>query len=345
MSVTRALERLVGLQAQEPPDPYVALWSRLDGFAHDDLAKLIASRRAVRVTLMRGTIHLVTARDCLRIWPVMQPFLERFFSGHPWGRNLAGVDLKAVLDMGKALVEAEPMTNVELGPKLSERWPDRDRAALAAAVRYLLPMVQVPPRGLWGKSGRAKHTTATQWLRRPLGVDKSPDRLVLRYLSAFGPSTVGDIRKWSGLSGLPEVVERLPPRLRSFRDENGRELLDVKDGLIPEDDTPAPPRFLPTFDNVLLAHDDRSRIISPADRRRLTDASLAGGFGTVLIDGFVGATWKLNSAGKPALLEIKPLRRLSKSESSAVEAEGRLLLEFLRDDRERSEVRIAKPLD
>jgi Winged helix DNA-binding domain len=339
MPVPRAIEHLVGLQAQEPPDPYVALWSRLDGFRHQDLARLITGRRAVRTTLMRGTIHLVTARDCLAVWPVMRPFLERTFRGHPWGRNLAGLDIDEILDAGRKLVEETPMTNAQLGPLLLERWPDRDPASLAAAVRYLLPMVQVPPRGVWGAGGPAAVTTAESWLGRPVRASSAPDRMMVRYLAAFGPATVSDMRTWSGLAGLREVAERLRPRLRTFRDESGRKLFDVADASLPDPDTPAPPRFLPTYDNVLLSHDDRTRIISEVDRKRLTADSSGGNFGTVLIDGFVRGRWRIDR-GSGAILTITPLKPTSKKEAAVVAEEGARLLAFAAPDVEGHDIRI-----
>jgi Winged helix DNA-binding domain len=339
LSVPRAVERLVGLQAQEPPDPYVALWSRLEGFRPLDLASLIADRRVVRTTLMRGTIHLVTARDCLAMWPVMRSFLEGRFRRNPWGRNLAGMEIEDVLKAGRALVEDEPMTNPQLGSLLVKGWPDRDSTSLAAAARYLLPMVQIPPRGIWGASGRAVHTTAEHWLGRPLETQTSPDRMILRYLGAFGPATVADMRTWSGLSGLREVTERLRPRLRPFRDEKDRELFDVPDGSLPDPETPVPPRFLPTYDNILLSHADRSRIISKDDRRRLTASSYGENFGTVLIDGFVRGTWRIDRGRGAATLVIRPLERLAKPAIRALTREGARLLAFVAPDAENQDIR------
>jgi Winged helix DNA-binding domain len=340
LMVPQAVEHLVGLQAQEPPDPYVALWSRLEPFDPSDLAGLIAGRRAVRMTLMRGTIHLVTARDGLAMWPVMRSFLERTFRSHPWGRNLANLDVDEVLEAGRELVEAKPMTNAELGPLLLERWPDRDKASLAAAVRYLMPMVQVPPRGIWGASGRAAVTTAQHWLGRPLRKGTAPDRMILRYLGAFGPATVADMRTWSGLPGLREVTDRLRPRLRTFRDEAGRELFDVPDAPLPHPGTPAPARFLPVYDNILLSHDDRSRILDDADRQRLTAESYGGNFGTILVDGFVGGRWKLARERGRATLEVTPLRRWAKGDGAAVTEEGARLLAFAAADVESHNVRL-----
>jgi len=328
LSVPRAVEHLVGLQAQEPPDPYVALWSRMEGFRHEELADLLVQRRVVRMTLLRGTIHLVTARDGLSMWPVMRPLFERNFRGSGWGRNLDGLDLDEILAFGRELVSDEPRTAAQLAPPLMERWPDRDKAALLAAVRYLLPMVQVPPRGVWGERGMPTLTTADRWIGRPLGRTTRPDRMVMRYLEALGPASVADMRTWSGLTGLREVAGRLRPRLRVFRHEDGRELLDVPDGLFPDPEAEAPPRFLPTYDNVMLSHDDRSRIVGDEDRRRILD-TMRGSIGTLLVDGFVRGTWKVLRARGGATLEISPLRRLAREEAAAVSAEGVRLLDLV----------------
>jgi hypothetical protein len=326
LPVSRVLEHLVGLQAQEPPDPYVALWSRIEGFRPDQLAGLIEGRRAVRMTLMRGTIHLVTARDCLRMWPEMRPFLLRTFQGHPWGRNLAGLDLEVVLRAGRKLVEDRPMTNAEVGAVLAERWPDRDRASLAAAVRYLLPTVQVPPRGLWGRSGRASHTTAEHWLGRPLGRTTAPGRMILRYLAAFGPASARDVQVWCGLTGLRDTFERLRPGLRTFRDENGAELFDLPDAPRPDPSTPAPVRFLPQYDNVLLSHADRARVVEPDVGQRIHLQH--GHWSPLLIDGFLRGTWKLFRERGGATLAIELADPPSAAEREAVTEEGDHLLRF-----------------
>jgi hypothetical protein len=332
ISARDAIERLVGMQAQEPVDPYIGLWTRLADFDADQLSTLIEKRRAVRMGLMRATVHLVTARDALAMWPVVRSVFERVFRsvrgdvGVPtYVSRLAGVDMKALLKEGRKLVEAEPHTAAELRVLLGKRWPKNDGAALAAAVHFLLPLVQVPPRGLWKMSGQARHTTLEAWLGKDVDDDATPDKLVLRYLRAFGPATVADARTWSRLAGLREVFERLRPRLRTFRDERGRELFDVTDGLLPDPDMPAPPRFLPQYDNVFLAHDDRSRIV----REDLGGSPWTGvNFGTVLIDGFISAVWKILRADGTATLRIEFRPTIGRRDMDAVMEEGGRLLTF-----------------
>jgi hypothetical protein len=321
-----ALERLVGLQAQAPGPPYVGLWSRLEDFRPGDLAELIDGHRAVRIALMRSTIHLVSAEDCLALRPLLQPVLERGMNAS-YRQSLEGLDRTALTATGRALVEERPLTFSALGKRLGEDWPDRDTTALAQAIRTWAPLVQVPPRGIWGSSGPAAHTTAEAWLGRPLEPAPSIEKLVLRYLGAFGPATVMDAQKWSGLTRLDAVIERLRPSLRTFRDEQGRELFDLPDAPRPDPDTPAPPRLLAEFDNVLLSHADRTRILGEDARQRvMTSNGLIPG--TVLLDGFVGGTWKLERGPGRAILRIQPFRELSRADTTALSLEGDRLLEF-----------------
>jgi Winged helix DNA-binding domain len=332
LGAAEAIERLVGMQAQVPNAPYVGLWTRLETFRPGELARMIERRDAVRGPLFRATLHLVTATQWPELRSLVQPVLERSFRSTAFARNLDGIDLDALLAAGRTLLEERPRTRAELGRLLGERWPDRDGSSLAHAVTYLVPLVQAPPRGVWGRTGQATWTPAEA---RPKA-RPSPDELILRYLRAFGPATAADVRTWSGLTGLRGPIERLRPQLRTFRDEQGRELLDVPGAPLPDPETPAPPRFLPDYDNVLLGHADRSRVMD--DRRRAVI-----GTPTVLVDGFVAATWKLERTARSATLVVEPFARLAPCDREAVTAEAAQLLAFAAGDAEGHDVRLASP--
>ncbi|MGC5021294.1 winged helix DNA-binding domain-containing protein [Micromonospora sp. DT47] len=328
MPVAEALEHLVGLQAQEPLEPYVGLWSRLAGFQPPALAELLLSRRAVRTLLMRRTLHLVTARDCVALRPVHHSMLvSRMWS--TLRRVLPGVDLDELTKLGRPLFEERPRMLTEAARAIADRWPGAEPRSLGDALSTLVPLVQVPPRGVWGERGAAYNTTIEAWLGRPLEPESpaTVDALVLRYLAAYGPAASADIRAWSGLRGLRESVQRLRPWLRTFRDERGRELLDVPDGALPDPETPAPPRFLPAFDNAVLGYDDRSRVIDTEHR----GLSVAGAR-FLLVDGRVAGTWAVTVDDGAATLRITPLRALTTGERDAVVAEGESLLTMFQPD-------------
>jgi hypothetical protein len=340
MDVPAALEHLVGLQAQAPQTPYPALWSRLDRFDPSALSDLIAERSVVRVVLMRGTIHAVTAADALRLRPIIQPLLDTALSGGRTGRELEGLDHGDLTTATLALLDDGPVSYADLGVGLAARWTDRDPDELRRAGRVLVPLVQLPPRGLWRTSGPAVHASLVEWLGRPLDPDGSVDELVVRYLRAFGPASVPDIATWSGLTGLQAVVERLSPKLRRFADPSGRTLHDVTDGLLPDAGTAAPPRFLPDFDNLWLSHADRTRIVPEVHRTRLIKKN-ASGCPVFLVDGFVAGAWRLERRRTSTTLVIDPFEPLATTDRDMVADEGRRLLDFLAPDAGTTDLRFS----
>jgi hypothetical protein len=314
------------MQAQTPHTAYVGLWTRLVDFRGEQLSDLLVDRSAVRIALMRGTIHLVTARDAWGLRPLVQPVMDRVQKGQ-FGKRLAGVDLDEVVTMGRAFVDEEPRTFKALGDHLLTRWPERDRFGLEQAVRTGVPLVQVPPRGLWGRSGPIAHTSIEAWLGEPPPDLPTIETVVTRYLAAFGPASVMDAQAWCGLTKLSEVFDRLRPALITFRDETGRELFDLPDAPRPDPDTPAPARFLYDFENMLLSYADRSRAIAPELVRGIerTQESLS----TFTLDGFVAGIWGVQRDRGRATLTITPLAALSKADTTALADEGAGLLAFL----------------
>jgi hypothetical protein len=327
MTALEAIEHLIGMQAQAPFAPYYGLWSRLDSFTGDELSGLLTARKAVRIVLMRGTIHLVTAKDCHRLRPLVQPALDRMLrSNTTHGKALAAVDLSTVVDAAERLLDAEQLTPGEVGARLAEKWPDIPAGSLAEAARSKLPLVQVPPRALWQRSGQVRLTTATAWLGKPRGKSLTIDGLVMRYLAAFGPASAADVQTWSGLTRLGEVLERL--KVVRLKTEGGQMLYDLPDAPRPDPDLPAPVRLIAPFDNILLSHADRTRVISDDHRKRLF-AGKNGVFpGTVLVDGFVAGTWELVGKGEATSMLVQPYRRFDVVDEVIVEGNRLLELAF-----------------
>jgi hypothetical protein len=332
-----AIEHLTGMQAQAPLAPYVGLWTRLAGFGHEDLKDLLSKRIVVRAHLHRNTVHLVTAEDYLSFRPLFQPLMDRGLTAN-FGRNLSlggGVDRDELRTLAAGLLAQTPLTRAQLATRLAGRWPGHDPASLAYAATHLLPLVQVPPRGLWGRTGQATYALAAAWLDA-FGPDPAPDpaaaleRLVVRYLGAYGPATVNDIQAWSGLSRLREVTDRLGARLRAFTGPDGARLLDLADATRPDPDVPAPPRFLPEYDNLLLSFAERTRLI-PHDRPVPLPPGNGATAGTLLVDGLWQADWRITRGRDLAVLTIAPFGPLGlrvQVQADAIAAEGSRLLEF-----------------
>jgi len=314
------IEQLGGMQSQAPLAPYVGLWTRLRDFTPDELSRLTEDRQVVRLHLMRNTVHLVSARDCLDWRALFAPLHAAQFGAH-FRPGFRGVDRDALLAEARRLLDERPRTRSELGRLLAERWPDADPGALAYAATHHLTLCQVPPRGVWGRNGPAAWAPVESFLGAPLR-PVPVDSLVLRYLGAFGPATVADVQVWSGLTRLAEVVERLP--LRRFRGEAGEDLYDLPDAPRPPEDTPAPPRFLPEYDNLLLSHKNRDRVIV-GNRPVPLPPGNGATTGTFLIDGWWQGTWQI----RDRILHVEPFTELSSADRDALQAEAARLSTFL----------------
>lgn len=336
----KALGRLAALQAQLPRPPYVALWSRVAGFEAEHLTRLALERKAVRGTMMRGTLHLLSARDYLAWRPVLQPMLTAGMQA-VLGERAGGLDVVALARTARECLQERPRTFEELRPMLKKAWPKGDERALGYAVRTHLPLVQMPVAGgRWGWPAAAAFSEAESWIGAPLARAPRPEALVLRYLGAFGPASVADAQAWTGMRTLEGTFAALRAKLSVFHDERGRELFDLQDAPRPPERTPAPVRFLPDFDTLLLGHADRTRVISDGDRPKVATRNLRI-LPTFLVDGFVRGTWAVERTRSQASLAVQPFTPLSRAERADVAGEGTGLLRFLEPDAPKMEVRFA----
>ncbi len=340
--VEAVVHHLVGMQAQEPLDPYTALWSRLDGFVPTDLGDLLTDRTLVRIVTLRGTIHLHTAEDAAWIRPLAQPVLDDEMRRHrELKHHLVGVDLAPVVAFAEPLLAARPLSGRQLRAALAQQFPDLDPAALALGCRNRIPLVQIPPRGVWGQRLQVTLTPLEAWTGVEVGGEPDPGDVLRRYLAAFGPASPTDIVTWSRLPARRAVFDDLRGDLRVFVNEAGKEVFDLPDAPRPDPDTPAPVRYLPEYDNLLLSHADRTRFI-PADQPGFVQTNRPFK-GTVLADGEVAATWSvaLGAApdGGPALV-VGARRDLTKRTLAAIEAEGRRYLRFRQDGARTGEVQL-----
>lgn len=337
--VVDAIGHLVGLQAQAPREPYVGLWTRLRDFGREDLTRLLEQRQVVKATMMRGTLHIATADDYLRLRPELQPMLTRAYHSILKDRT-KGIEVDRLVSAARAYVEEKPRTFTEIRDMLADRQPGNDARAMGFAVRMHLPLVQVPDASEWGFPSDPVHANAETWLGTRLPDPAGPRELILRYLAAFGPATVAAIQAWSGLNAIRPVVDELKPILRVFRDERGRELLDIPDAPTPPADTPAPPRFLPEYDNLVMSHVERGRV-APDEYRRLVSLPGLRIQSTILVDGYVRGAWKIERSKRAAALVIEPFEPLPADTRDSLGVEGERLMRFVLGDAGRFEIRFA----
>jgi hypothetical protein len=339
LPVLDVIQRLVGLQAQVARPPYVGLWSRLKGFARDDLATEIEHRRVIKATFLRATLHLTTADDYLKFRPSLQPVLSSALEAIVKERG-AIVDVPRLVDAAREFMRAEPRSFAEITTLLTGLVPDGNPGAMRYAVRTHLPMIQVPiPKG-WSYPGNPRFTPADIWLDTALPTAQHLPDLVKRYLAAFGPASASDMQTWSYLAELQPRFEMLRPELVGYRPERGRtELFDLPDRPIVAGELPAPVRFLPEFDNLLLAHQDRTRVV-PKEYRAMVYLPGLRVAATVLIDGFVAATWATERVKQTATLLVSPFEPLTKPTRAELTHEGEQLVRFVEPDARAFEVRI-----
>ncbi|WP_206796762.1 winged helix DNA-binding domain-containing protein [Amycolatopsis sp. MtRt-6] len=339
MSAFDAIEHLAGLQAQAPFPPYFALWSRLAGFQPAELAELLESRRVVRIALMRGTVHLVTAADALAWRPVVQRIYDRDLKQNTLhAAALADLDHSTVASAARELLRRGPLPGTALGAELARTW-DAPATSLTHLARGRLPLVQTPPRAIWGKAGQTTYACLDEWVGAPLS-PPAPAELISRYLRAFGPATVADVQTWAGITRLGEVASSMD--LRRYRDPDGRELLDLPELTVPDEDVPAPPRLLGPFDQMVLSYADRTRVISDTYRKRvISHNGLVKG--TLLVDGQVCGFWEIKATRKAAVIELSPFEKLGKRDLAALEKSAGELVKWAEAAAETYDVRTHPP--
>ena len=335
--VVGAVERLGGLQAQEPRPPFVALWTRIADFDREQLAAALRERRLVRATSFRATLHLMSAADYLALRGLLQPVLTQALRA--LGDRAAGLEIDQVLPAARRLFAEAPRTFDEVRNRLVEQFPTVDDRALGYVTRMCLPLVMVPTDDRWGFPSNAAFALADEWLGATPRTDTPREHLVLRYLGAFGPATPGDAQEWSGLQGLRPTFEALRPRLRTFRDERGRELFDLPDAPRPDEEVDAPARFLPDFDSLVLAHADRTRVLADEHRGKVATRNLRIN-ATFLVDGFAAGTWRIERKRGTATLRASPFAPLPAGAPRALGDEGERLLRFVEPDATSFDVRL-----
>jgi hypothetical protein len=339
LGATEAIERITGMQAQEPRHPFGGLWSRVEGFSPDDLLGALSSREVVRATLMRSTLHLMSAADFGAVRMALQP--PKSVALRVLGARSQGLDVDAVVPAARELLAGNPLTFDEIRAALVAQFPDVNDRALGYAVRTLVPLVVVPDEdGRWGFARVARFMLAEEWLGEPVA-EADPAALVRRYLRAFGPASVKDAQSWSGVGALKVVFEGMRDELEVFADERGRELFDLPGAPRPDADVAAPPRYLPEFDNLVLAHDDRSRVIADEHRPLVTTKNLRVK-ATFLVDGVVAGTWRAEVKRKVATLQLEPFAKLNKRATQGLEREGDALLRFAEPGAKAWEVRVGE---
>jgi hypothetical protein len=341
MSPDAAIERLVGQQSQALAAPFIGLWTRLNDFKREDLANLIENHTVVKATLMRGTLHLFTAADYLRFRTTLQAALDNVGDSITRSRG-AEFTLEKILNAAREFIAEKPRSFSEISKMLEALEPDVDIGSMRYTVRTKIPLVQVPVKTGWSYPGNPTFTLAETWLDKSIDPEDRLRELVFRYLAGFGPASVKDMETWSYIPKLKDVFESLKKELQVYRDEKKRELFDLPNITLPDGDTPAPVRFLPEFDNILLSHEKRTRILDDTYRKQVFIPGNLRVAATILVDGFVAGTWKVEKVKKAATLMITPFFPISAKDKSALTEEGERLVRFIEADAKEYAVKFAE---
>lgn len=322
LSVPRALEQLAGIQAQYAPSSYVRLWTSLRRFAMGDLDRLLEQRKVVQGTLMRSTIHLVSARDYWRFAEGIGPSRQEWWR-QTWGKEFSWAEMERIA--------------AKLDAELTGRaWPRKDLDQLMRSHSTTVwsgawvALIRVPPSGTWSRRRADLFQRAAEWIGRSDADERSGlEHLLRRFLGGFGPARLTDAAGWAGVA-LPKmrsVAEEMT--LRRFRDERDRELVDIPRASLPSADVSAPVRFLPTWDATLLVHSRQTQILPEAYRSLVFNTKTPHSVGTFLVDGFVAGSWRAERAGERSTLVYTPFERLPTAEERELREEGAGLIRFL----------------
>lgn len=341
LPVPAAIDRLAGMQAQLASAPFVGLWTRLKGFKREDLAAAIEARKIVKATMMRATLHLCSAEDFLRFRTTLEPMLSSARETIIKQRG-SDFDRDKLLADARKFIGEKPRTFAEISEWTLKLLPDQDVGAMRYTIRTHLPMVQVPISGGWSYSSKPEFTLAETWIGKKISTKAGMKELARRYFAAFGPASANDLQTWSGfkLPVVKELLESLRPELQSYRDEGKRELFDLQGISLPDANVPAPVRFLPEFDNILLSHNKRQRIVADEHKPKVYLPALRVA-ATFLVDGFVAGAWKVEKSKTTATLMIEPFVKLAKKDQAALTEEAEQLVRFIEPAAKTFQVRFA----
>ncbi|MEJ7833822.1 MAG: winged helix DNA-binding domain-containing protein [Nocardioides sp.] len=310
-SVGEVVHHLVGLQAQENLPPYLSLAARLTEFDPHEVSRGLADRSLVRLLTMRGTIHLLTRDDALMLRQWTQPAQERELRSSQNVKAALGVDRAAFDQALSEVLRDRPLPQKELSAALVERFPDVPPAALGQLARVVAPLAQLPPRGTWQGSGGVVYQYVDRWVGGPL-VEPDVEEIVRRYLRAYGPATAADVTAWSAITRLGPVVAAMDDLVR-HEDDKGRVLYDVSDGVLADEDVPAPVRLLGCYDNAWLSHAARDRVTEP--EKRTSWMGVNGGSGNAMfVDGWLEGLWRVDDGRVTVLETLRPLTRPERAE-------------------------------